>query len=295
MASLDQPSCDGINSYFVCREAKSDGLTVALSGQGGDEVFAGYPSFRRAPRAAMAGRLPRILAGPAGRLFRRMSRTVPFRKLAELLCSEGDLGTAYGLVRSVFWDSWRCRLLRRPEEMVPLGEWVRNAAPDWERISDPVNAVSYLEQSCYLRNTLLRDMDAVSMANSLEVRVPFLDHRLVAYVARVAGRHKLDRSQNKRLLTEAVGTGIPAECLRRRKQGFFFPWRQWIVGELKGAFDRAFSPAMRGQWEGIHIDPIAAERCYHSFLSNGKAVHWAHVWSLFSLLQWQRNRTRATA
>jgi asparagine synthase (glutamine-hydrolysing) len=268
---------------------------VALSGQGGDEVFAGYPSFRRAPRAALTRRFPRAVTALIGAMLGSVARSVPQRKVAELLRGERDLAAAYGLVRAVFWDSWRRSLLEPGTEMRPLAEWVRNACPGWEHIPDPVNAVSCLEQSCYLRNTLLRDMDSVSMASSLEVRVPFLDHRLVACMARVAGRWKLDESQNKKLLTDSVGSEIPAECLRRRKQGFFLPWRRWITGELRNAFDEAFSPETRERWECLHIDPIAAEQSYRRFLSNEKVVHWVHVWSLFSLLRWQQTFSSVAA
>jgi len=286
LAAFDQPSLDGMNSYFVCQAARRSGLTVALSGQGGDELFAGYPSFRWAPIASALAHSPRFLRQAAGAVFGTGSK-VSHAKLEEFCRSSAHLEDAYGVIRSIFLSKWRRRLLGR--ETLPVGEWVRAAAPDLMHQTDAVNAVSGLELELYMKNTLLRDLDVLSMSQSLEVRAPFLDHRLVDWLAKVPGSFKLGGGLNKPLLVRALGRDLPPECVHRPKRGFAFPWKKWLQGALSSEMSATFQSG-GAAWEDLGIEPAAARACYHAFREGKEAVAWGHVWSLFMLQRWNQAR-----
>lgn len=179
--ALDQPSADGVNTYFVAKAAREAGLTVALSGLGGDELFAGYRNFRSFGAILRAGAAARVLpfdeSGRGGGAF----GSVPHRllKLRALLAAGGDPVRSYAVLRGMFLRDEResilakelCARAERGEERVSLS--ASSEARDSRGHRDSVNLYSRLEISNYLRNTLLRDTDAMSMASSLEVRVPF--------------------------------------------------------------------------------------------------------------------------
>lgn len=285
LAAFDQPSLDGMNSYFVCQAARRSGLTVALSGQGGDELFAGYPSFRWGPLASQLAHAPAFLRQALASVMGTRSK-VSFLKIEEFCGSPARIEDAYGVIRSIFLASWRRRLLGR--DTIPVGEWVRAAAPDLVHQEDLLNAVSGLELELYLKNTLLRDLDVLSMSQSLEVRAPFLDHRIVDWMAHVPGNFKLGGGLNKPLLLRALGRELPAESVHRRKRGFAFPWKKWLEGALSSELEESFRKAEG--WEDLGIDAGAARACFHSFREGRDAVTWAQVWSLFMLQRWNQAR-----
>ena len=180
--AMDQPTIDGINSWYISRAARQAGLTVALSGVGGDELFAGYPSFRQAPRLE---RTPAWLGRLAVRGFGRwMGSPDSRRKTNAYFDGDSLYPYPYFAVRGLFTSSQIQNLLRREvlEQILysrELAEWQKVVADNLEvaRKYDAVGKVSWLELSHYMRSTLLRDTDMMSMAHSLEVRVPFVDHR----------------------------------------------------------------------------------------------------------------------
>src|SRR5207249_4307934 len=143
----------------------------------------------------------------------------------------------YVATREVLSPARRRALFPRPgpgAAPLPAGVWAELDA-EAARL-DPVNAHSLLELSLYLANTLLRDLDQMSMAHALEVREPLLDHVLVETVARLPGPLKLmpgRYSRTKGLLVDALPTALPQRLLRRRKMGFVFPWERWLRLELK--------------------------------------------------------------
>jgi len=289
LAAFDQPSLDGMNSYFVCQAARQSGLTVALSGIGADELFAGYPSFRRGPLAINLQRLPtpfrRVVAAVLAH-----GDSVAMGKGADLLRSPLAMEDVYGALRSVFLENWRQRLLGRTT--TSAGDWVRAAAPDLDS-RDPINAISGLELELYLKNTLLRDMDVLSMSQSLEVRGPFLDHRLVEEMAKLSGRAKLASGTNKPLLLRTLARDLPGECVLRPKRGFAFPWQKWIQGALAPEMKKVFESGSQ-QWDALGIDAAAARSCYAAFREGREGIRWGHVWSLFMLQQWNVQRARRT-
>ena len=287
---MDQPTNDGINSYFVSGIARQSGVTVALSGQGGDEVFAGYPSFRYVPRVLKLSWIPvNLKQSIAWSLSPFLNHSTRWRCFWDYFVS-GDLSiyNAYAHVRSIFWDTIRRDILEEPST-VSGADYIRQIVNKEELASNPVDQVSQMEIHCYLMNTLLRDLDAFSMAHSLEVRVPLLDHRLLELMASIPGREKIDRRFNKHLLVKTMKGHLSREVVCRPKGLFWFPWNQWLRRDL-GSKVMSFL-------EGLHIAPesigLRADRVreiWKQFQHQDPSVHWLHVWTLYVLLRWCEER-----
>src|SRR5690349_9614160 len=170
IAAIDQPTMDGINTFVVASAVKSKGITVALSGLGGDELFAGYPSFRRALRfSALSPRSKRVLRAASGVGKLALNGSVHRQKFWQLMNSDGGPEDVYRISRQLFSGDLRMQMTGRINDD-PARNGHRNGL-------DIVNAISRLELRGYMTNTLLRDTDAMSLAHSLEVRVPFVDTR----------------------------------------------------------------------------------------------------------------------
>jgi asparagine synthase (glutamine-hydrolysing) len=252
--AMDQPTTDGLNTYFVARAARQVGLKVAISGLGGDEFFRGYPSFRQLPRAVRtlqwANRMPGV-----GRQFERQVSKLASRsggllspKAAGLLRYGGTYGGAFLLRRA----------LRLPEEILRDDSWGVDRATlqaglerlSWPEVIEPSLAamrsdddkVTFLEATCYMRSQLLRDTDWASMAHSLEIRVPLVDVRLARQV--VANRRD-GMCMDKKALGCAPRSPLPAEVLTRPKTGFRVPVGQWLSHGQDGA-----EPGLRG-WQRL--------------------------------------------
>jgi asparagine synthase (glutamine-hydrolysing) len=234
LAAMDQPSVDGVNTWLVTRAAAAQGVKVALSGLGGDEVFGSYPSFREIPRilrmAAPWSRSPRL-----GLAVRRLSEPIVRQftspKYAGLMEYGGSVGGAY-LLRRALYMPWELPQVLDPDM----------AAEGWRKLQalacldatvqgirgTPGNrlAVSALEMNWYMRQQLLVDADWASMAHSVELRVPFLDVPLLRRAAPVLAAHpRLAKTQ----VAEAVAPRLPRAVLHRRKIGFNTPLRDWVT------------------------------------------------------------------
>ncbi len=236
--NMDQPSIDGVNSYFVSLATARAGFKVAISGLGGDELFGSYPSFRQVPRLArqcsLADNVPWLGRGVRLATAPWLGRfTSP--KYAGLLEYGGCMAGAY-LLRRALHMPWE--LAGRPDGgllrqgLDELGTSERLAAT-LSGIASDHHRISALEMTWYMRNQLLRDTDWASMAHSLEVRVPFLDLDLLRSVSPCLGT---PRSPDKRSAAMAVGN-LPDEIFSRKKTGFTVPVREWLLGgsDLPGA------------------------------------------------------------
>jgi len=233
MAAMDQPSIDGANTYFVSKVTREAGLKVALSGVGGDELFAGYQNFKQVPNLSRALGLFRFLPG-VGKAFRFISaplvRTLTSPKYAGLFEYGSRLGDAYLLRRGLYMP-WELPTVLDPDL---VREGLATLAIT-QKLSETIGdigptrvAMTALESAWYMRNQLLRDADWASMAHSLEIRTPLVDITLLRALApMIAGSHRPTKND----MATSLARPLPAEILRRPKTGFSIPVRDWIGGE----------------------------------------------------------------
>ncbi len=274
IVSLDQPTMDGINTYVVSSAVKSKGITVALSGLGGDELFAGYPSFRRALRFdAMSQVSKRVLRAASGVGQLAVNRSVQRHKFWQLVNSGGKAEDVYRISRQLFSMEAVKRITGRND--------VKHVQNGHEGNGDVVNTISRLELTGYMTNTLLRDTDAMSMAHSLEVRVPFVDTKVVDYVLSLPGEWKApSRVGPKPLLADAVGDLLPREFLNRPKMGFTLPFEKWLRGKLRQEVASVLENP------GCGLNAPAVGEIWGNFLAKPRAVGWTRPWSLYVLARW---------
>lgn len=282
LSAMDQPTVDGFNTYYVSKAAKEVGVTVALSGLGGDELFGGYATFRDVPWAVRLHRWlkPWKSASACLRwLGRRMGRR-SLVKLAELPLRPPSISSLYLLRRELFLPAERRALRPLPENCDPL-----TGLPhaDWSlpRGLDLENSVSYLELTGYLRHMLLRDADVFSMAHALELRVPLLDSEVVATVSACPGKWKRAGRIPKPLLTDALRDSLPSWVTRLPKRGFTFPWSQWLRGPLAPLAEQRL--LQTGLWKRIGFDHVAVADQWQRFRSGDPTVGGLQVLALLIL------------
>lgn len=279
LASLDQPTMDGINTFVVSKAVKNAGVTVALSGLGGDELFAGYPSFKRALKAdAMSPLSKRFLRATSGFGKLALNGSTQRSKFWQLAASDCAPADVYRVTRQLFAPDY-VRRLTRHEPYAPC--------LCLEPGTDVVNQISLLELRGYMTNTLLRDTDAMSMAHSLEVRVPLIDWKLVEFALSLPGKWKLGNGMNgvpKPLLADAVADLLPREFLARPKMGFTLPFEKWMQGRLRTEIDAVFADDTQLLASGVAARSV--REVWRKFLRRPRAIGWSRPWSLYVLARW---------
>jgi asparagine synthase (glutamine-hydrolysing) len=287
--AMDQPTFDGVNTYVVSGQARLAGLTVALSGIGGDELFGGYRSFALVPRLRTLRRwLPPLLRQPAALLAGQLGHdSDQARKLAQWL-SYGD-DSHYGaeiLSRQLFGPADRHRLAAADGHLSTGNGWAFS-----QRLRDDFNSVSLFELSCYLQNVLLRDTDVMSMAHGLEVREPLLDQDLVELVATLPGSLKRQGDLPKGLLAAAMRQDLPPEVVTRPKMGFTLPFAHWLKGPLRRTVEDSLrDPSVGGEVADL-LDAPAVTAVWTRFLEG--SASWVRPWSLYVLKQWGHDLRQA--
>lgn len=279
LASLDQPTMDGINTYVVSQAVKNAGVTVALSGLGGDELFAGYPSFGRALKAdSMSPLSKRFLRAVSGVGKVALNGSIQRNKFWQLAASDCRPADVYRITRQLFAPDYVRKLTRRDSPEHRLGA---------ESGADVVNQISALELRGYMTNTLLRDTDAMSMAHSLEVRVPLVDVKVVEFALSLPGKWKLTNGANgvaKPLLADAVADLLPRELLARPKMGFTLPFEKWMQGRLRAEMASLLDDGTMVRQVGLAADSVS--NVWRKFLQKPRAVGWSRPWSLYVLARW---------
>lgn len=293
LAAMDHPSGDGPNTFVVSKVTKEAGITMALSGLGGDELFAGYDSFMRLKKINSKKWLqvfPSGMRGVGANFLQKTKPSVSSDKLSEFLrLNKYSIETVYPLIRKVLTEikikdlTGKQNLsLNKVSELISEMISENRLAHTYSDLSK----VSIAELSTYLQNVLLRDTDQMSMAHALEVRVPFLDHHLVEYVLGVKDEFKIPLTP-KKLLVDSLGDLIPSEIVNRPKMGFTFPWENWMKNELKSfCAERIQSLSKRSL-----LNEKALILHWNSFLNGDKRITWSRVWYLVVLEDWlQRNK-----
>ncbi|MFN0132403.1 MAG: asparagine synthase (glutamine-hydrolyzing) [Phycisphaerales bacterium] len=299
LASLDQPTFDAINSFFVSRAVREAGLKVALAGTGGDELFGGYRSFTELPRLRRASHLashaPRPLVQAAARVAARVkggrAGVVPLQtrwgKLPATLDARGDLVELYQLAYALYTPEFQVDLIDLPPDPavragLPIDRFAE--ATGLAARSSELGAISVLEQLFFLRERLLRDTDAASMAVSLEVRVPFLDPVLTDTLAPLDDATRFRTPGTKALLREIALGDLDPSLFDRPKSGFVLPIDVWARQRLKPQIDRLFADADR--LRAVGLSPAAVARLWSAYQAGAPGLYWSRIWALFVLLWW---------
>jgi asparagine synthase (glutamine-hydrolysing) len=280
VAHLDQPTIHAVNAYSISRAAAQAGLKSVLSGTGAEELFGGYPSFTRLPRAMQAKRM----AGPGWSLVAAAGQKVLPDRLQErwrhFATTNGSMLEAYRVQRAFCLPSEIASLAgpallddnawREAEESVARVERTQLSAVGDER---PAASVARLELTQHLQSELLRDLDVTSMLNGLEVRVPFVDHHLIGTVWPELGQHPRLLA-GKTLLHASLEAPLPRPVFEPPKQGFAVPISKWINEELASFVQDGLRSAAAAGW----ISRDAPVLVWDDWI-NG-AVHWTRPWGL---------------
>lgn len=292
LARMDQPAMDGLNTYMVSRAVRREGIAVALSGQGGDELFGGYRSFLGIPHWYRRMSRLRALTPPLRAALVRLATigmTSTYRGKAQDIARTGpDLLGLYFQSRRLLsnadlaWLGLRASALNLSDSFHPPElDSRRYLIPN-----DPVATVGRLESVYYLGNTLLRDSDVFGMANSLEIRVPFLDRDLVEWVFRLPGATLLPQgAPHKFLLREMCGDLYAPILTRLPKRGFTPPFALWLLGPLREVMEESLRTVKAS---GL-LAPEGVERLRGIFLREPLSAAWSRVWSLVALGYWLQN------
>jgi len=251
MDALDQPSIDGLNTFFVSKAAINSGLKTVLSGVGGDEIFYGYSSFKNS-------KVPYSI-------IKILQKSHKYKKL-ELLQVENELA-CYLPTKGVFTPTQIAKLLNINIAMVYKAItklWEEYNTTHIKAIDDKI---SFFDLNIYMKNQLLRDTDIFGMANSLEIRVPLLDKELVDYVLRIEPKEKYDKNINKIILADTMRSLLPNEIIDRPKMGFTLPFEYWFRK---------------------NIDRFEVDSKVRDEFLNGK-LYWSRVWTDIVLKKFDTN------
>ncbi|MGA7081471.1 MAG: asparagine synthase (glutamine-hydrolyzing) [Terriglobales bacterium] len=288
LCAMDQPTIDGINTYLVSAKTRAAGVKVALTGLGADEMFAGYSNFRHVPKmealSKRLGRLPRLARRPLSASVELFAgKGDRSRKLAELATGHDAIVHPYFLARALFGPAERESMFQSPDYQGLQQSLNRTlqASITESQFLDPVNRVSYLESHWYMRNTLLRDSDFMSMAHGLELRVPFLDRKLVEACFRIPGNRKVQGDSPKSLLLASLGVDLPPQIVNRPKRGFTLPFERWLRGEMRPVVEDVL---LKSNWDQTALSASAVQAVWNRFLAG--ETSWSRPWSLFVLQRW---------
>ena len=285
--ALDTPSLDGVNTYLVSKMTRKAGATVALSGLGGDELFAGYAPFKRYYhwKNHFFWKIPQLLRGIAGGPLKILGPSSKMRRIGELMNIPAfDIEYVYPQFRGIFDYRTVETILGHTPAPNPVFTFLHQHRASIGQLP-LLSQYSIAEISGYTVHMLLKDTDQMSMASGLEVRVPFFDNDLVDYVLALPDAVKYPHTP-KGLLVGALGDLLPPEIVHRPKMGFTLPWEQWLRRELHTFCDERLNALCeRGLLNATYI-----RQMWQRFNNNSHAVLASHIWMFVVLEHWlQRN------
>jgi asparagine synthase (glutamine-hydrolysing) len=293
--TIDQPSVDGLNTYMISQAVKDAGITVAISGLGGDELFCGYTTFSDTIRVQKILRRLQSFSPSVRNLFLRLIGTGRPDTVKEKLLNMGELGNdllSLAVSRRRVMNSSMLSALGlkgedlglHPKLMMPHAtiDFAKSLAGEGE---DAISTISRVESAFYMRNMLLRDSDATSMQHSLEIRVPFLDLRVINYAYSIPGHIRCPRGiPDKHLLRIAFADVFRPVLLTQKKRGFVLPLRRWMKGDLRDLCEASLK-ALR---ESGLVEPKVIDTTWQNYLANPEHRVWSHAFLLCVIGEYMR-------
>jgi asparagine synthase (glutamine-hydrolysing) len=288
LAAMDSPSGDGFNAYLVSKITKQAGITVALSGIGGDELFAGYTYFHYWLRIRRQWwwQLPAGLRTMVGRTLHHFSRTARMMRLSDIAAAQSpDIEHIYPSMRQVLAPQQAKRLINNIERVADPLQNTLHARREALHQLPLLSQYSVAELLGYTLNVLLKDTDQMSMASALEVREPFFDYKLVEYVLQIPDALKYPRYP-KSLLVESLSPLLPDEIVRRPKKGFSLPWKYWMRNELRSWCEEKLEHLC--QRSSFNADEI--QQLSRRFFQTSNGNTWVQIFQMAVLEDWlERN------
>lgn len=300
LESIDQPTFDGLNSFYISQAVREAGVKVALVGSGGDELFGGYKSFRELPRFQAIARalawlpkdgriaIARAIARLADGKGNGIGAQVRWAKLPSMMAGADDLLQVYQLAYALFVPDFQSKLLGD----LLNGAGLASGLPDPLRrdLQDEIggrtalSALGILEQRLFLGERLLRDTDVASMAVSLETRLPLVDSKVTDVVARLPDDVRYAPLGRKQLLRDVGLEGLDPALFERPKRGFQMPFDRWIRQRLGTEMDNVMRD--RALCHSVGLDGDTVGLLWRAFQSGGKGLYWSRVWAIYVLLRW---------
>ena len=278
---MDQPSIDGFNTYFLSMAAKQQGVKVWLSGVGGDELFGGYPSFKRVQwLQQVIAVLQKIVPKDLAFFLSGRKISIRFSRIFNTLVTGAPSLRAYQSNRLLIPPPRLNDILITPanhkENLVLLDK----IYPNVPSFFDKFQTTSLYESAIYMRSQLLRDIDNFSMAHSIEVRSPFLCHNLFSSIMSLNYKYKRDGKRLKPLLQDCIPGGLPHAIPTIQKKGFTFPVEKWLRKGVESNYQQVVLDKSNAQF----WDLAELERLWNSY--KNREIHWSVLWSYFSYAMW---------
>jgi asparagine synthase (glutamine-hydrolysing) len=297
--SLDQPTFDGLNSFYMSHAVRQAGFKVALAGTGGDEMFGGYTSFRDLPQIHSWGRrmnwLPPKVSRGAARIVAELlqpskhgiAQQTRWAKLPAMVDRSHDLIALYQQAYALFLPEFHAQMLSEATagkltDGLPSAMYSRLHEESRDR--SPLAALSVMEQRMFLGERLLRDTDAASMSASIEIRLPLVDSLLLEVVNGLPDKVRFEPLGKKSLLRRIGLVDLDPGLFSRPKTGFVLPYDRWLRLGVGRIMDEVMRDPLAIAPTGLN--PMVVERLWQAFLKGHPGIYWSRVWAIFVLIRW---------